>query len=189
MLSFTSWNGIGGLDRIKFVGIETTGSWSRRTRRSGRRITHNLIWLGVFLFIATPLGIFFAVLLDKEIRGTRFYQGALYLPVVLSLAIVGFIAQLFLSTDQGLDQRRPGTASAVTTRSTGWATRSLNLWAILVAASWRQVGYVMILYLAGLKGVDPTPARGRHRSTAPPSDRRSSGSSSRSCGRSTSWSW
>ena len=28
---------------------------------------------------------------------------------------------------------------------------SLNLWAVLVAASWRQVGYVMILYLAGLK--------------------------------------
>ena len=33
---------------------------------------------------------------------------------------------------------------------------SLNLWAVLVAASWRHVGYVMVLYLAGLKSVDPT---------------------------------
>ena len=41
------------------------------------------------------------MLLDKEIRGTRFYQGALYLPVVLSLAIIGFIAQLFLSPTRG----------------------------------------------------------------------------------------
>ena len=27
---------------------------------------------------------------------------------------------------------------------------------MLIAASWRHVGYMMILYLAGLKGVDPT---------------------------------
>ena len=94
------------------------------------------------------------MLLDKEIRGTRFYQGALYLPVVLSLAIVGFIAQLFLSTDQGLVN---GVLAAFGVKPVDWlGNSSLNLWAVLVFASWRQVGYVMILYLAGLKGVDPT---------------------------------
>jgi len=30
------------------------------------------------------------------------------------------------------------------------------LWSIIFAATWRQVGYVMILYLAGLKGIDTT---------------------------------
>ena len=34
----------------------------------------------------------------------------------------------------------------------------INLWAVLIAASWRQVGYVMILYLAGLKARRPEPA-------------------------------
>ena len=29
-----------------------------------------------------------------------------------------------------------------------------NLWAALIASSWRHVGYIMLLYLAGLKGVD-----------------------------------
>lgn len=33
---------------------------------------------------------------------------------------------------------------------------SVNLWAALIATSWRHVGYVMLLYLAGLKGVDPS---------------------------------
>ena len=33
---------------------------------------------------------------------------------------------------------------------------SLNIWAVLVAASWRHVGYIMVLYLSGLKSVDPT---------------------------------
>ncbi len=31
----------------------------------------------------------------------------------------------------------------------------LNLWAVLVASGWRHTGYIMILYLAGLKGFDP----------------------------------
>jgi multiple sugar transport system permease protein len=154
VLSFTSWNGIGGLDRIKFVGIANYQNLVTQYPPFWPAIQHNLIWLGVFMLIATPLGIFFAVLLDKEIRGTRFYQGALYLPVVLSLAIIGFIAQLFYSTDQGLIN---GVLAGFGVKPVDWlGNSSLNLWAILIFASWRQVGYVMILYLAGLKGVDPT---------------------------------
>jgi len=154
VLSFTSWNGIGGLDRIKFVGIDNYRVLVTTYPPFWPAIQHNLIWLGVFMLIATPLGIFFAVLLDKEIRGTRFYQGALYLPVVLSLAIIGFIAQLFYSTDQGLIN---GVLAGFGVKPVDWlGNSSLNLWAILIFASWRQVGYVMILYLAGLKGVDPT---------------------------------
>ena len=154
VLSFTSWNGIGGLDRIKFVGLDNYRVLVTTYPPFWPAIEHNLIWLGVFLLMATPLGIFFAVLLDKEIRGSRFYQGALYLPVVLSLAIIGFIAQLFLSTDQGLVN---GVLGAFGVKPVDWlGNSSLNLWAILIFASWRQVGYVMILYLAGLKGVDPT---------------------------------
>ena len=65
-------------------------------------IRHNLIWLG-FLFLGpTLLGMLLAVVLDRNMRGSRFYQTAFYMPVVLSLALVGFIWQLFYSRDQGL---------------------------------------------------------------------------------------
>jgi multiple sugar transport system permease protein len=32
----------------------------------------------------------------------------------------------------------------------------INLWAVLVATAWRHTGYIMLIYLAGLKGVDGT---------------------------------
>ncbi len=32
----------------------------------------------------------------------------------------------------------------------------MNLWSALIAATWRHSGYIMILYLAGLKGIDPS---------------------------------
>src|SRR6266550_760828 len=67
VLSFTSWNGIGGLDRIKFVGIQNYINMFTVYPPFWPALQHNLVWLGVFLFIATPIGIFFAVLLDKNI--------------------------------------------------------------------------------------------------------------------------
>jgi multiple sugar transport system permease protein len=152
-LSFTSWNGIGGIENIEFVGIQNYQNlpsyppfWPA--------LTHNLIWLAVFLFIATPIGIFFAVLLDKDIRGTRFYQSALYLPVVLSLAIIGFIWELMYAPERGFINNVLGTTEQG--NLIDWlGNRNINLWAVLVAASWRHIGYIMILYLAGLKSVDP----------------------------------
>ena len=53
------------------------------------------------MFIATPVGMFLAVLLDREIRGTRFYQTVFYMPVVLSLAVIGIIWKLQYAPEQG----------------------------------------------------------------------------------------
>ncbi len=154
-LSFTSWNGVGGLDKIKFVGSDNYVDLVTLYKPFFPALAHNLIWLGFFLFIATPIGMFFAVLLDKDIRGTRFYQSALYLPVVLSLAIIGFIWQLQYAPEQGLINNVLG-RTAQGDQISWLGDPSINLWAVLVAASWKQVGYVMLLYLAGLKSVDNT---------------------------------
>jgi multiple sugar transport system permease protein len=148
VLSFTRWNGIGGLGTIEFVGIENYQQIATNYPPFWPAVQNNITWLAVFLLIASPLGLLLAVLLDKEIRGSRLYQSAIYLPVVLSLALVGFIWQLIYSPDQGL-------INNLTDANVDWfGTQKINLWAVLVAASWRHVGYIMVLYLAGLKGVD-----------------------------------
>jgi multiple sugar transport system permease protein len=88
------------------------------------------------------------VVLDRNMRFSRFHQTAFYLPVVLSLALTGFIWQLMYSRDQGLINQVLGT-------DIDWyGDPSVNLWAALVATSWRHTGYIMLIYLAGLKGVD-----------------------------------
>jgi ABC-type sugar transport system permease subunit len=154
VLSFTSWNGIGGLDRIEFIGLKNYTDLFTIYPAFWRAVSHNVIWLIFFLVIATPLGMFLAVLLDKNIRGTRFYQSALYMPVVLSLAIVGFIWILIYAPEQGLLNNVLG-RTAQGNQISWLGDPNINLWAVLIAASWRQVGYVMVLYLAGLKAVDP----------------------------------
>jgi multiple sugar transport system permease protein len=149
-LSFGTWNGIGGLDRIQWVGFQNYHDVATIYPPFWPGMRHNLIWL-VFLFIfPTMLGILLAVILDREMRGSRFYQTAFYLPVVLSLALIGFIWQLFYSRDQGLLN------DVFHTQIDWYGDPKINLWAVLVATAWRHTGYIMLLYLAGLKSVDFT---------------------------------
>jgi multiple sugar transport system permease protein len=150
LLSFTNWDGIGPISSAKSVGLQNYKDVLTIYPPFVPALQHNLIWLAVMFLIATPIGMFLAVLLDREVRGSRVYQTAIYLPVVLSLALVGFIWQLIYSRDQGF-------INQITGGSIDWyGDQRYNLWAALVASSWRHVGYIMLLYLAGLKGVDPT---------------------------------
>ncbi|CCH16918.1 carbohydrate ABC transporter permease [Micromonospora lupini] len=150
VLSGTDWDGIGPLNEIDFVGARNYSDVVNIYPPFVPAIQHNLLWLAVLFVVATPFGMFLAVLLDKELRGSRFYQTALYLPVVLSLALIGFVWQLLYSRDQGL-------INAVFGSNVDWyGDSSVNIWAVMIASSWRHVGYIMLLYLAGLKGVDPS---------------------------------
>ncbi|TMR06978.1 sugar ABC transporter permease [Nonomuraea turkmeniaca] len=145
-LSATDWGGIGPIEGVggqnyHDLAAEYPPFWSA--------IRNNVLWLGFLGLIATPFGLFCAVLLDRRLRLSRFYQSALYMPVVLSLAVVGFIAQLVYSADYGV-------LNAVTGLTVDWlGDSSINIWVVMIAAAWRHVGYVMIIYLAGLKAVDP----------------------------------
>jgi multiple sugar transport system permease protein len=150
VLSFASWTGVGGLDTIQWIGTENYKNVFTNYPPFAPALRHNVIWLGFLFVLPTLFGIFLAVLLDRELRGTRFYQSALFLPVVLSLALIGFIWQLIYSRDQGV-------LNAVLGTQVDWyGDSNVNLWAVLVAAGWRHTGYIMLLYLAGLKGVDPS---------------------------------
>src|SRR6059036_2588640 len=155
LLSFTNWDGIGGITSAHWIGTENYRQIATIYPPFWPAVEHNAIWLAFLTFVATPFGLFLAYQLDKNIRGTRIYQGIFFLPVVLSFAIIGFIWELIYSPTQGLINNifEDPAHGAVT----DWlGNRSINLWAILVAVGWRHAGYIMILYLAGLKSVDPS---------------------------------
>jgi multiple sugar transport system permease protein len=154
VLSFTSWDGIGGIDTIQWVGTRNYQQIFEIYPPFWPAFRHNVIWLVFLTVVPTVLGLLFAYLLDKKIRGSRVYQSIFFMPVVLSLAVVGFIWQLVYAPEQGLLNNVLGTTEQG--NLIDWlGNPDINLWAVLVAAAWRHAGYIMILYLAGLKSVDP----------------------------------
>ncbi len=123
-----------------------------------------IFWLAA----CSAVGMALAYFLDKGVRGSRFYQSVYYFPVVLSLAVVGFIwKSTMFSRDTGLlNILWPGEPIDFVGDSTKIFSIDLpgldfplglsrNFAALLVAMAWRHIGYIMVLYLAGLKAVDP----------------------------------
>lgn len=169
-LSFTKWTGVGGIKLQSCQNFPSAPGIPQPGCLYGAQnyvqaftnypdfwpaVRHNAIWLVVFIVIATPLGMLFAVILDRGLRGTRVYQSVLFLPVMLSLALIGIIWELIYSPNFGLINTVIGHNQ--NDNLIDWlGNPRLNLWALLVEASWRQTPYVMILYLAGLKAVDPS---------------------------------
>ena len=154
-LSFTNWGGVGPVTGKNFIGLKNYQFMFTGYTLFWPAFAHNLIWLGWLTFLATPLGMFMAVLLDREMRGTRIYQSVFFLPVVLALVVVGFIWELQYAPTEGFINNAFGRVKSG--QIIDWlGNPHLNLFAVLVAASWRHVGYIMILYLAGLKSVDPS---------------------------------
>jgi len=155
LLSFTNYDGVGEVGPQNFVGLKNYQFMFSGYTLFWPAFFHNVIWLAWLAFIATPIGIFFAVLLDRELSGTAFYQSVFFLPVVLSLVIVGFIWELQFSPTEGFINNAFGLTKA--NNIIDWlGNPRINLFAILIAASWRHVGYIMVIYLSGLKSVDPT---------------------------------
>ncbi|MFE9017651.1 carbohydrate ABC transporter permease [Streptomyces sp. NPDC007808] len=152
-LAFTTWDGI-GFNSITWVGLDNFRELFTTNPQFWPAVQHNVIWLAVLILVPMPLGMFLAVQLDKKIRFSRVYQTAFFLPVVMSFAVIGFVWQLVYNPDTGLINSLIGANEPG--HYIDWiGDPDLNLWAVLVAASWRHTGYLMILYLAGLKGVDP----------------------------------
>jgi ABC-type sugar transport system permease subunit len=154
ILSFMKWNGL-SLSDIKSAGLTNYQFIVKDYPPFWPAVAHNIIWLLFLACVATPLGLLLAVLLDQTIRGSRIYQSIFFVPVMLSLPLIGIIWQLMYARNEGFINNIVGIAN--TPAAVDWfGNSSVNLWAALIAATWRHAGYIMVLYLAGLKGVDPS---------------------------------
>lgn len=151
VLSFTYWNGV-RLEDIRWAGIQNYKTIFVNEPLFYQALKNNGIWLAFFVLVATPLGILLAYQVDRGIKGHAFYESIYYLPVVLSLAVIGIIWNFMLQPGgfvQGLMGLDIGNAISI------WGNPDINTWVILGVASWRHIGYIMLLYLSGLKSVDP----------------------------------
>jgi ABC-type sugar transport system permease subunit len=154
-LSFTNWDGINAVATSNIVGLKNYQTLFTGYAFFWPAVAHNLIWLAFLAFIATPLGMLLAVLLDRELSGKRIYQSVFFLPVVLPLVVVGFIWELQYAPSDGFINNALGLVK--TNRIIDWlGNPNLNIYSALIATSWRHIGYIMVLYLAGLKSVDPS---------------------------------
>jgi len=115
---------------------------------------HNLaIFGGLYIAICIVLGLGLAILLDQKIRAEGALRTIYLYPMALSFIVTGTAWKWFLDPGIGLEQAM---------HSFGWMSfrfdwiknRDMAIYTIVIAAVWQTSGFVMAMFLAGLRGID-----------------------------------
>ncbi|MEL6463752.1 MAG: sugar ABC transporter permease [Pseudomonadota bacterium] len=140
------------LPKLNFVGLDQYERlWS--TRRWLISI-ENLAVYGFFSMIFTlVIGFTLAALLDRKIRGENVFRTIFLYPFALSFVVTGLAWQWILNPDLGVQN---------VVRSMGWESFTFNplndpdivIYGILIAGLWQGTGLIMVIMLAGLRGID-----------------------------------
>lgn len=150
-LSLTSWKGVGAAEPVGLQNYQRLVSDPIFLTA----LRNNVIWVIGFGGLSVAGGLALAVALNRPGRGVGFYRSAIYLPMVISLAVTGLFWRVMYQPDGPIDAGL-GALGLDWLQRQWLADPDTALYAVLIAAVWRQVGYIMVLYLAGLKGTDPT---------------------------------
>jgi len=150
MYSFTDWDGVS--TQFSFIGIRNFIELFKNSF-FWNALSNNIKWLVMMITIPNLLGLFLASILNENVRGGLIFKVIFYLPTVLSYIVTGLLWSWVFEPNIGalnLFLRSVGLRKMVH----AWlAEPSTVLFAIAVAAAWRQTGFSMVLYLAGLKGI------------------------------------
>jgi glucose/mannose transport system permease protein len=111
------------------------------------------IFGSLYILICIALGLLLAIFLDQKIRIEGGLRPIYLYPMALSFIVTGTAWKWFLNPGLGLDK---------TVRAWGWESFSFDwlinpqmaIYTVVIAGVWQSAGFVMALFLAGLRGID-----------------------------------
>lgn len=140
------WNGLG---QPEFIGLDNFRR-ALNDRLFVGAFSNTALWLVVAVTVPTALGLLLAVLLDRPLRGSRIYKSAFYMPITLSLVVVGQVWIWIYQPNWGL-LNSVLEAVGLDGLTRAWlGDPATSLIAVIVAWCWQQTALSLILYLAAL---------------------------------------
>ncbi|MDR2370115.1 MAG: sugar ABC transporter permease [Treponema sp.] len=149
--AFTNWSAARS-SNLRFVGLENIISVIQN-RKLPVALVNTLIYAAVKTVTVTVLGLFFAYLLNREIRTRMILRTVYYIPVILSALVVGL-------TFSAVFETRHGVINEIIRFFGGEAVqwfggRFTAVIAICAAEVWRNTGYAIVISLTGMQSVSP----------------------------------
>lgn len=148
--AFTNWTGVGTFD---FTGFDNFARIAQSPELVGALINTLLLAAG-FLVFTNVIGLLFALALNRTLKTRYLLRTLLFMPVVLSPIAVSFIWKFIFAYDGPLNQVL-GSVGLKSLQQTWLASPTLALGCVLVVMVWQNIGFTMVLYLAGLATVPP----------------------------------
>ena len=153
-----AWNGYLSLSasrllpNYEFVGLEQYETLFE-SERWWVALKNLAIFGGLFLFFGMAIGLLLAILLDQKIRAEGVLRTIYLYPMALSFIVTGTAWKWILNPGLGLEK---------VMQEWGWSSFSFDwlinperaIYTIVIAGVWQSAGFVMALFLAGLRGID-----------------------------------
>ena len=112
-----------------------------------------LIFTVLFVVICLLIGILLSILLDQKIRAEGFLRTIYLYPMALSFIVTGTAWKWMLNPSMGIEKLF--TDWGFTDFTFDWlVNREMSIYTIVIAAVWQSSGFVMALFLAGLRSID-----------------------------------
>lgn len=149
---FLSFTGSKMLPVYNFIGFSNYSRlWAQENWHIA--ISNIAIFASLYIVICTALGLTLAIFLDQKIRGEGLLRPIYLYPMALSFIVTGTAWKWFLDPGIGLERIM---------RLWGWESFSFTwikdndmaIYTIVIAAVWQTSGFVMAMFLAGLRGID-----------------------------------
>jgi ABC-type sugar transport system permease subunit len=151
-LSLTKWSGFG--DKTFVGGANYTRMLSDPVAR--RALVVTLVFTAVTTVVQTVLGILIAVLVNEVWRRVGVVvRTILFIPGIVSFVVSGVLWKLIYDPNIGTLNRLLGAVGLSGLQHTWLADRGTVLAAIIVVAIWGGVGMNMLIFFAGIQGIDP----------------------------------
>jgi len=146
--SLTKWNGIA--KEPQFIGLENF----KTVFLGSKDFINSLLFTGKYTFVFVVFSNIFAVLLalalTKKLRLANLFRGMFFVPYIMSMTIVGFIWKFIFSQ---------GFAQLYKVTEWNWLNLSwlgdpkLAFYSVAFVGIWQQLGFYIVLYIAGLQAV------------------------------------
>ena len=131
------------VNNVQFVGLSNyLNIWIDNT------FTHAFVFTTLFSIVSTVLinvfAFLLALLLTRHVRGTNIFRTVYFMPNLIGGVVLGYIWQILLNGVLTLLEKPLLSLNA-----------TYGFWGLIILMCWQQIGYMMIIYIAGLQNVPP----------------------------------
>jgi multiple sugar transport system permease protein len=146
-VSLHEWNLI---SPMRWVGIDNYVSLLT-SPQTGQVFLHTLLYVAGYLPLVYVGGLGLAMALNRRLKGRAFLRATYFLPVVTSWVVVALVWKWLLNPANGLVNKvlaffglgQPG----------WWTDPDWALFSVILASAWKDLGFVMVILLAGLQAI------------------------------------
>ena len=146
--SLTDWNLISSPN---WVGLNNYLSLFKTDPFFGQTLRFTFIYSCSIIFIAIPLSLFIALMLNQKIVGKTFFRLVLFLPVIIPTASAALAWRWMYEPTSGILNQ---ILRAIGLAPVPWLTNTHTaIWGIIIEAIWANLGLNVVIFLAGLQNI------------------------------------